>query len=379
MKYGDKYADDKKYGGVTVEAIVLHPGQYEPWKTREKELRELPTDSAAYKSAAKIVDAVLSGELPDPTPGFTHFYSVPVMRKRGGPPKWDPGETLEGALIGNHMFKRPDDPDGRRLYGVSATPAEYLPSKRLLEHRSRAEIQLSALAVDQERARRAAARESEDEATKIVEAITAERPTITRERITENKLLSLDVQKRMIDVMQRGFRPDPPPHASRGKLLELLPRVSVPDDDPSKITDPAKIDDAYINGDLSKEDFRTLRREFREVNSAEGKRLAPGKADLINMVTEQIAASKPRTADMDMAIGLQLQRLVQDIQDKVDDYRKAGKNPRDLFDRSKPDYLGKPEIIASYQPTPHDRIRATGGVWLPHPRPAQFPPAAPRR
>ena len=74
---------------------------------------------------------------------------------------------------------------------------------------------------------------------------------------------------------------------------------------------------------------------------------------------------------MDMAIDLQLYRLSLDIQRKVDDYRKAGKNPHDLFDASKPDYLGKPDVVAAYQATLHDRIRASGGVWLPKPRPAQ--------
>jgi hypothetical protein len=97
------------------------------------------------------------------------------------------------------------------------------------------------------------------------------------------------------------------------------------------------------------------------------------------MVREQITASKPRTADMDVAIDLQLQRLAVDMQNKIDDYRKAGKNPNDLFDRSKPDCLGKPEIIASCQPTLHDRFRALGGVWLPNPRPPQIPHVAPPR
>jgi hypothetical protein len=65
---------------------------------------------------------------------------------------------------------------------------------------------------------------------------------------------------------------------------------------------------------------------------------------------------------MVMAIDLQLHRLGLDIQRKVDDYRKAGKNPYDLFDPSKPDYFGKPEVVASCQPTLHDRFRALGGV-----------------
>jgi hypothetical protein len=43
--------------------------------------------------------------------------------------------------------------------------------------------------------------------------------------------------------------------------------------------------------------------------------------------------------------------LERDIDRKVGQYIKDGKDPLDLFDRSKPDYVGKPESLERYRTT----------------------------
>jgi hypothetical protein len=45
----------------------------------------------------------------------------------------------------------------------------------------------------------------------------------------------------------------------------------------------------------------------------------------------------------------QLYNLERDLDDRVQHYRKCGKDPFDLLDPSKPDYMGKPELIAQYR------------------------------
>jgi hypothetical protein len=47
----------------------------EPWMTRRKEMEKLSTDDPRYQNAAQIADAVLSGQMPDPTAGATHFLT----------------------------------------------------------------------------------------------------------------------------------------------------------------------------------------------------------------------------------------------------------------------------------------------------------------
>jgi spore germination cell wall hydrolase CwlJ-like protein len=94
--------------GDNIKAVVTQPGQFEPWMTRRKEIEQLSPDDPRYRSAAKIADAVLSGETPDPTAGATHFLnSVIVRERRGGTlPSWARGE---GRPIGRHTFYSPHE------------------------------------------------------------------------------------------------------------------------------------------------------------------------------------------------------------------------------------------------------------------------------
>lgn len=99
----------KKSGrwGDSIKAVVTYPGQFEPWMTRRKEIRELSPNDPRYQSAALIADAVLGGLTPDPTAGATHFLNPVIVRERrgGSLPSWAVGE---GRPIGRHTFYSPD-------------------------------------------------------------------------------------------------------------------------------------------------------------------------------------------------------------------------------------------------------------------------------
>ena len=94
--------------GETVKQVVTKPWQFEPWMTRRKEIEKLSADDPRYRKAARIADAVLGGEVPDPTAGATHFLNPTVVRKRrnGSLPSWAQGEAL---VIGRHAFYSPDE------------------------------------------------------------------------------------------------------------------------------------------------------------------------------------------------------------------------------------------------------------------------------
>jgi spore germination cell wall hydrolase CwlJ-like protein len=102
----------KKSGrwGDNIKAVVTHPGQFEPWTTRQREIEELSPDDPRYRSAAIIADGVLSGQTPDPTAGATHFLNPTIVRERcdGALPSWAAGE---GLTIGNHTFYFPEESD----------------------------------------------------------------------------------------------------------------------------------------------------------------------------------------------------------------------------------------------------------------------------
>ena len=102
----------KKRGrwGDTIKVVVTSPGQFEPWMTQRKAVEGLSRDDPRYQSAAIIADAVLSGRVPDPTTGATHFLNPIIVRpRRGGSlPSWASGE---GRPIGRHIFYSPDEGD----------------------------------------------------------------------------------------------------------------------------------------------------------------------------------------------------------------------------------------------------------------------------
>lgn len=92
--------------GDNIKDVVTHPWQFEPWMTRRKEMENLSPDDPRYRNAAQVADAVLSGEMPDPTAGATHFLNPTVVRQRrgGSLPSW---AHREGQPIGSHTFYAP--------------------------------------------------------------------------------------------------------------------------------------------------------------------------------------------------------------------------------------------------------------------------------
>jgi Cell Wall Hydrolase len=102
--------DDGRWGD-TPSQVVLSRGQFEPWQTRAKELSAIKTESPRYQKMAAVADAVLRGDVPDPTNGATHFLQEDLVRKRrgGSLPDWASGEGLK---IGAHTFFRPPEMNG---------------------------------------------------------------------------------------------------------------------------------------------------------------------------------------------------------------------------------------------------------------------------
>jgi hypothetical protein len=91
--------------------VVTQPWQFEPWMTRRKEIEKLSREDPRYQNAARIADIVLSGQMPDPTAGATHFLNPVIVRQRrgGSLPSWASGD---GKPIGRHTFYSPSEGDG---------------------------------------------------------------------------------------------------------------------------------------------------------------------------------------------------------------------------------------------------------------------------
>ena len=94
--------------GDNIKDVVTRPWQFEPWMTRRTEMERLSPDDPRYEDAARIADAVLTGQTSDPTAGATHFLNPTVVRQRrgGSLPSWARGE---GQPIGRHTFYYPNE------------------------------------------------------------------------------------------------------------------------------------------------------------------------------------------------------------------------------------------------------------------------------
>src|SRR5262245_22915121 len=94
--------------GDSIKDVVTRPWQFERWTTRRTEMEKLSPDDPRYQDAARIAEAVLTGQMPDPTAGATHFLNPTVVRQRrgGSLPSWARGE---GQPIGRHTFYSPNE------------------------------------------------------------------------------------------------------------------------------------------------------------------------------------------------------------------------------------------------------------------------------
>jgi len=108
--------------GDNIKDVVTHPWQFEPWMTKRQDMERLSPDDPRYRSAAQIADAVLNGEMPDPTAGATHFLNPRWLGKGAAAlPSW---ARSEGQPIGRHTFYKPNERSfARELAAVGVSPS----------------------------------------------------------------------------------------------------------------------------------------------------------------------------------------------------------------------------------------------------------------
>lgn len=120
-----------KHGGFGegLEGVITKPYAFEPWlhagKGRGNDPLRYDPGSPQYQTAAKIFDAVMAGQIPDPTRGATHFYSptsqaqLASVDNRKLVPDWATSEAHR-ASIGGHEFYAPEGAGaGKRIINIS--------------------------------------------------------------------------------------------------------------------------------------------------------------------------------------------------------------------------------------------------------------------
>ena len=171
---------------------------------------------------------------------------------------------------------------------------------------------------------------------------------VSARAIANDMTLTRPARERMIGIVERETKPETAAKVSNGTATDLISRIRAPEGDPNRISDLAPIYDAYEKGKLSKSDLKFVREEFANIRTPEGEALSRRQAEFIAAVKPMIDKSNPLMGKIDQSGAQQIYAFTLDLQKKVAEYRRAGKDPRDLMDPSKPDYMGGPAAIAPY-------------------------------
>jgi len=250
---------------------------------------------------------------------------------------------------------------------------EFISGDELKMLSGNARQQIRARRADETNARvlqdRQAQKASDNRETEYLQKLYSDDPKeqgqVSTKAIVNDPTLNRVAKERMIGVVNREFKPETAAQASNGNAMELLDRLRRPEGDPERIDSLDELYKARIDGKLNKTDFEMLRKEFAEVRTPEGEKLTTRKTAFMAAVKSSITGSNPLMGKIDKDGDLNSYRLMVDLDAKIAEYKKAGKNPYDLLDPSKPDYMGRPEALLPYQKTLQESIRSQGSKLSP--------------
>ncbi len=225
----------------------------------------------------------------------------------------------------------------------------------------KARITYDAMEADAARAERLAAgaekQRVEQRTNEIYADVYSGNPQITAQQIATDPAFNSqpDRRRHMIDLINDPPGSKVPPSQSYAAAQSLIDRIRLPDGDPNKINDIGQIYDSMRL--LNRSDFEFVKKEFDGIRTPGGEKLMHRKGDFVKAIAPAIDKSNPLMGKIDQSGKAQLYAFEWALDQKIEEYRKAGKNPADLLDPSKPDFMGKPETIAPYQKTMQQSIQ----------------------
>ena len=105
------------------------------------------------------------------------------------------------------------------------------------------------------------------------------------------------------------------------------------------------------------EDTKQLRQELVELRTPEGAKLSKQLDDFFASRKALIDKSNPQMGKIDQTGSAKMYDFMTMVRDRVDEYKRQGKDPRVLLDPKSPEFLGSPETLAPYQTTIQESIR----------------------
>jgi hypothetical protein len=185
-----------------------------------------------------------------------------------------------------------------------------------------------------------------------------ERSAVTAHAIANDFNLTRQARERMINIVERETKPETAAKISNAEATDLISRIRAPEGDPRRITDLNPVYEAYEKGKLNKSDLKFVRDEFTSMRTPDGAELGAQQDEFIKGFKSSITHANSLLGKLDPSGDQKLYEFTRNIQKKVAEYRKAGKDPRDLFDPAKPDYMGSQAALAPYQKSLKDSMES---------------------
>lgn len=215
-----------------------------------------------------------------------------------------------------------------------------------LRVKTEARVQFDAIAADHDRQVRLqvqAAKQASDGAEKAVIAdARSAQPAITARQVAQGQgalaALTPAARLRMIQFLGHSGEVDPgTSHQTASKML-----LQIAD---GTVNDQAPLVDAFGQGKLNWDDFDQLQKQLADTSGHPvfAKQLAKFLSSVEPQIDKSAFAGVPDTVGKERAYEFGRMLL-----DSIDKYRVAGKNPADLLDPAKPDYMGKPAVLEPY-------------------------------
>jgi hypothetical protein len=137
---------------------------------------------------------------------------------------------------------------------------------------------------------------------------------------------------------------------------DVYARIHADDSDPNKITSDTQLV-PFMGKGLSYDDLNHLRNEMKFANSPEGSVFQKDVQTARNAAHRMLRGSIMGQVQPDVAEDAAY-RFSKDLDAKIDQARKDGKDPRDLLIPGKPDYVLDPKRVATFMPGAVDAMRA---------------------
>ena len=172
----------------------------------------------------------------------------------------------------------------------------------------------------------------------------------SEQEIYSDNRLSPDQQRDLGNFMlarERELATDATTRPHPAKFKELLNQLYASDDDPTKTFSTKNALTAYNNGEISYNEFKQIKQESAELNSGDGVGFRKQVQTARGIATNAFTRSTLGQA-MPEAAAAAAYSFTTDLESKIEEYRKANKDPRSLITPGTADYMMSPERLQSY-------------------------------